>query len=124
MKIGKGGGIAEEIEDEAEIAKYYGAEEIHDFLTENMVVIMEFSNKRKSYLKEGFTIVLDDMSFDYKMCEIELIVEVEEEVKQAEEKILNFAKKYGLEQKKNIGKRQEYLKRFKPEIYKEVFGDK
>jgi len=37
------------------------------------------------------------------------------------EKILKFKDDYGVEFKK-ISKREEYLRRFRPEIYEEVFG--
>ncbi|MDQ5954260.1 MAG: hypothetical protein QG583_188 [Patescibacteria group bacterium] len=125
LKIGKGSSAAEEIDDKKEIEKYFSMDKnLEDFIKENMIVVMEYSNNRKSYTKEGFNIVLDEMSFDYSMCEIELMVTNEGEIEQAKEKILDFAKKFGLETKKTFGKCQAYLNKFKPEIYKQVYGDK
>ncbi len=125
LKIGKGSSAAQEIDDKREIEKYFSTDKnLEDFIKENMVVIMEYSNNRKSYTKEGFNIVMDEMSYGYNMCEIELMVTNEGEIEQAKEKILDFAKKFGLESKKTFGKCQAYLNKFKPEIYKELYGDK
>lgn len=82
---------------------------------------MDLSNNRKSYKKNGFNIDIDKMSFDYEVCEIELLVEDENKIKEAEEKIVNFAKKYKLEPSKLLAKRIEYLKRFKPEVFQEIY---
>jgi adenylate cyclase class IV len=84
---------------------------------------MEYSNNRKKFKKEGFNIDVDDMSFGYKMCEIELIVDNEEEVKDAEDKIIEFVKRFGFENKKALTKRKAYFKMVKPEVYKELYGD-
>lgn len=125
LKIGRGNGVAEEIENKKQIEKYFDIDyDLEDFIKSNLVVIIEYSNRRKGYLKDGFDIGLDQMDFDYSMCEIELMVDKEEEIADAERKILDFANQYGLEEKKMYSKRREYLRRFKPEIYKEVFrGD-
>lgn len=122
LKIGKKSGVAEEIENEDEIAKYFGIRGgLRNFVKNELIVFMDFSNNRKSYKKDGFNIDIDKMSFGYEVCEIELLVEDENKIKEAEEKIVNFAKKYKLEPSKLLAKRIEYLKRFKPEIYKEVY---
>src|SRR3989338_7722720 len=58
--------------------------------------------------------------FGYKLCEIELLVEKEEQVKDAENKIIDFAQKYNFDFKRILSKRFEFLRKFKPEIYKEL----
>ena len=63
---------------------------------------------------------MDEMSFGYKVCEIELLVEKEEDIKEAKEKISAFAKGYNIEFKKLPAKRSEYLRLFRPEIYKQI----
>ncbi len=123
LKIGKGSGVAEEIEVESEIVKYFNTDSLEDFVKDNFVVFMDYSNSRKSYKKDGFTIALDDMSFNYKMCEIELLIEDESESEEATKNIMDFAKKYGFENQKAEKKRKVYLRTVKPEVYKELYGE-
>ena len=49
-------------------------------------------------------------------------VEKKNEVKEAEEKILNLAKKYNIEIKDLPSKREEYFRIVKPEIYKKLYS--
>jgi predicted adenylyl cyclase CyaB len=123
LKIGKGSGMAEEIEDEAKIVEYFSVSNLRDFVNENLIPVIDSVNNRTVYSKEGFEISFDDMDWGYKMCEIELVAEDEKEALEVESKILSFAERFGLEVMPT-GKRDEYLKRFKPEIYKELYGDK
>jgi adenylate cyclase class IV len=58
-------------------------------------------------------------------CDFEVMVHEESEIRDAEEKIFNFARSVGLDPKaQNIGKRRVYLKKFKPEVYNEIYGEK
>ncbi len=126
LKIGKSAGVSVELENEKEIASYFNFainKDFEEFIKKSLVPIMEYSNNRKKFKKEGFNIDVDDMSFGYKMCEIELIVDNEEEVKDAEDKIIEFVKRFGFENKKALTKRKAYFKMVKPEVYKELYGD-
>jgi len=119
LKIDKGSGAAEEIEDEEKIAEYFNVKSLKDFINENLIPVIESKNNRMSYDKEGFDIGLDDMDWGFKMCEIELMVEDMSQISDAEGKIMAFAERFGLVAMAT-GKRDEYLKRFKPKIYEEL----
>ncbi len=76
---------------------------------------------RKKYQYKDFIIDTDEVEyedFSYQIAEIELMVDTEEEVEQAIQKILNFTKTLNLEITPVRGKVIEYLKRKEPEIYK------
>ncbi len=123
LKVGKTGGVSEEMESRKDIENYFNTPNLDEFIKNNLAVILEYTCKRKKYKKGDFTIDLDEMDFGYKLCEIELMVEKEEQVKDAEEKIINLAKKYNFELKRVPSKRAEYFRRFKPEVYKDIFGN-
>jgi thiamine-triphosphatase len=78
---------------------------------------------RKKYKKDQFIIdldVVDYQDYQYNIGEIELMVENENEVAEAVEKIMNFAQKENLEIMPVRGKVIEYLKRTKPEHYQKL----
>ena len=120
LKIIKGKDASLELEDEKDIKEYFGTDNLREYIEKNLLVVVDYSTKRKRYKKEEFTIDLDEMNFGYRLCEIELLVEKEEDMQEARKKILNFTKKYNLEIKKLPAKRSEYLRLFKPEIYKQI----
>ena len=123
LKIKKTTGASQEIEDEGDIKKYFKTNlDLKEFVRENLIPIIDYKTKRKEYRKGEFVIDIDELSFGYKMCEIEILVETENQIKEAEEKILNLAREYNFEFKKILSKRAEYLRLFKPEIYKEIKG--
>ena len=123
LKLGKSSGVAEEIEEEEKIKKYFNTSRpIQDFIKENLILVIDYKAKRRKYKKEEFTIDVDEMDFGYNLCEIELLVGKEEEIKDAEDKIINLAKEYSFEIKKLPSKRVEYLRLLKPEIYKEIYA--
>ncbi len=122
LKIKKTVGAHIEIEEEEEIKKYLKAEDLEEFVKKNLILVTDYTNKRKEYKKGEFKIDFDEMDFGYRLCEIELMVEKEEEIENAQNKIINFAKEYNLELKKLPAKRMEYLRLFKPEIYKKIKG--
>ncbi|HBA45890.1 hypothetical protein A2W67_00535 [Candidatus Nomurabacteria bacterium RIFCSPLOWO2_02_40_28] len=120
LKVGKSSGVSQEIEKREDIEKYFSTSNLGEFIQKNLVVIIDYQSKRQKYKKENFSIDLDEMNFGYKLCEIELLVEKEEQVKDAENKIIDFAQKYNFDFKRILSKRFEFLRKFKPEIYKEL----
>lgn len=78
---------------------------------------------RQKYRIDEFIIDIDKAEyegfedFSYCICEIELLVENKDQIKQAIQKILIFAKQYNLSQNHVRGKIIEYLKRKKPKHY-------
>ncbi|HEY4478122.1 MAG TPA: CYTH domain-containing protein [Candidatus Paceibacterota bacterium] len=125
LKIEKSETVDREIEDVSEIEKFLGIDApLAQFVFKDLIEIVNYKSTRKKYIKEGINIDVDILDFGMQSCDFEVLVEREEEVKMAEEKIFEFAKRHGLDPtKQNIGKRRVYLKKFKPEIYKELYGN-
>lgn len=86
----------------------------------NLTFTFEYSTKRKKYKKGNFIIDVDEMSYGHKVCEIELMIEKEGDIKNAEDRIMSLAKEYDFEIKRVPGKRAEYLRLKMPDIYKEL----
>ena len=113
-----------EIEDENKIKKFL---KLH--LNESVEMSIKnagyfpfctYKTTRKKYKKDMFVIDIDYVEFDsftYDIGEIELMVNNENEMKDAIEKILDFAKSYNLTIAPVRGKVIEYLKRVKPQHY-------
>ena len=120
LKIIKGKDASLELEDEKDIKEYFKTDNLEEFIKKNLLAVVDYSTTRKRYKKGEFTVDMDEMSFGYKVCEIELLVEKEEDIKEAKEKISAFAKGYNIEFKKLPAKRSEYLRLFRPEIYKQI----
>ncbi|MBI2642243.1 MAG: CYTH domain-containing protein [Candidatus Wildermuthbacteria bacterium] len=72
---------------------------------------------REKYKKEGFTIDLDSVDYGYELAEIELMVEDENQINEAGERIRAFAEKQGLSSEATQGKVLEYMRRFQPIQY-------
>ena len=74
---------------------------------------------RRTYRKDIFTIDLDSVDFDpdFRVAEIELMVENNDQVEEASDKILAFAKAMKLKSSPTHGKLVEYLRRNNPKIY-------
>ncbi len=124
LKLGKSDSVKEEIESEVDICRYFQVSSLSEFIEANLISIVDYKSTRNQYKKGEFNLTLDEMDFGYKICEIELMVENEEQVKGAEEKIIALATKFNLELKELHTKRAEYFRIAKPEVYKELFGDK
>lgn len=120
LKLGQSRGVNTEIEERKEIEKYFKTDNLEEFIKQNFVVIIEYVTKRMEYKKAGFIIDVDETDFGFNVCEIELMVENEDGVKEAKEKIKNFAEEYGWEITKILPKGLEYLRILKPEVYKEL----
>ena len=117
--------IEREFDDEGEIKKYFNTEKkLLEFVKEEMIVWSEYNNNRKKYKNGDFNIDIDNLDFGYSLVEIELMVEKEEHAKEAEEKIINFANKYNFNMDKVPSKGEKYFEIVKPEIYKQIWGDR
>ncbi len=122
LKIRKEAGVNGELENEKEIADYFDlTESVTKFVEQNLIKVIEYTTTRKKYKKDSFTIDIDNTDFGYKICEIELLVNEDIEVGEAISLIKEFAEKYGFENQKTLPKRVGYLKRFKPEVYRELY---
>lgn len=122
LKIKKDSSIHQEIENKKEIEKYFNSDiPLEEFINKNLILIIDYKNKRVKYKKGDFNIDIDKLSFGYNMCELELLVEKEEYANEAREKIINLAKEYNFEIKKILPKTAEYLRLFNKEKYEEIF---
>ncbi|EKE25775.1 MAG: hypothetical protein ACD_5C00037G0012 [uncultured bacterium] len=86
-----------------------------------------FQTALKKYTKEGFIIDLDEANFgdwQYELAKIKLLVKSENQMKDAEEKIREFASRFGLEVKHVNGELIEFIKREIPEIYERLKKEK
>ncbi len=126
LKIEKSEIVDEEIEDEESIKKFFDTDlPLREFVDITLTEIINYRSTRRKYKKEGINIDVDSLDFGMQSCDFEVMVDREEEVKSAEEKIFTFALSYGLDPTKwNIGKRRTYLQKFKPDIYKAIYGEK
>lgn len=122
LKIGSKSGVNKEVEDVKEIVNYFNVADLETFIKEKLVPIIEFTALRKKYKNSEFIFTIDQMDFDYRICEIEIMVETEGEVQAAEERINQFANRYGITLEKLKAKKREYFLRKKPEIYKELYS--
>lgn len=81
---------------------------------------------RRSYVKDGFTIDVDRVTFDdtdfaYAISEIELLVEDKADAPAAVERIVAFAQYHGLRTDQAvIGKVGAYLEKVRPEHYQKL----
>jgi len=116
LKIQSDSGIHEEIEDKKEIESYFNVTDLEKFIDENLKIAMNFKVHRKKYKKEDFNLDIDKTDFGYKVGEIELMVDKEEDVKNAEDKIKEFASRNNLELGKGLSKKKAYLKKFNIEL--------
>lgn len=116
LKIQSGSGIHEEIEDLEKIKEYFGTSDLEEFINENLISAIEYRTVRKKYKKEDFNLDMDETDFGYQVGEIELMVEKEEDVKIAEEKIQEFASRNNLDLGKGLSKKRAYCKKFNIEL--------
>ncbi|NQV89313.1 MAG: CYTH domain-containing protein [Parcubacteria group bacterium] len=70
---------------------------------------------RRSYLRDGLRIDLDNCDFGYAVVEIELLIESMEEQQEANDRISAFAKSIDLDTRRVRGKLIEYMARYLPE---------
>lgn len=81
----------------------------------------DYITTRKSYKKDHFRIDVDETNFGYSLCEVECMVESEDDILNAEENIKKFISDRGIDPTKlAIGKLVMYLKKNKPEHFKKL----
>ncbi len=111
----------EEIEDVPRILEHLNFPEGADLevlVSEYMKELCIIKTKRFKYHKKGFIIDIDETDFGHTVCEIELKVKNEKKINTAEQKIIKFAKHYGLDVVNKIpGKVAECLRVTRPDVY-------
>ena len=108
--------------EEEEIKKYFDINTpVEKFVKENLIEGINIKTTRKKYKKDDFFIDIDDLDFGYSCVEIELMVEDEKDILNAEEKILALAKQYNFETKEVPAKKKEYFRIVKPEVFKMLY---
>jgi adenylate cyclase class IV len=115
----------QEIEGEEKIREVFSIVPKNDFLSDiqefGYEIFCDCKTTRKKYKKDGFNIDIDFVDygdFSYSLAEIELMVEGENQMNEAAEKIEKFAHKNGLQNSYVRGKVLEYLIKKKPEHFK------
>ncbi len=121
LKIGHGGGIAEELETDEEIQKYFSISmPLIDFIKENMSPFIDYTTKRRKYKNGEFEVCVDELDFGLNVVEVELMVENKDEVENAQDKIVDFGKSFGLDEASAIVKRTAYFQARRPDLYQEL----
>ena len=119
--------LNEELETDEEILERLGFpknDNLEKLVQEKMEILCSIKTKRRKYKLREFCIDVDETDYGYNMCEIELGVEEESQIEEAEKKILDLATSFGFSLKKCPGKISECLRITRPEVYKELYGNK
>lgn len=118
----------EELDNETDILKYFGADTIRlfgDFLKERgYKPFCEITTMRRKYKKDGFNIDLDTVNFGYEILEIELMVSGSSKMDEATQSIIKFAEKHNITKEEEWGKVIEYVRRNNPEHFKALVDAK
>lgn len=83
-------------------------------------IIAPITTRRRKYQRDGFTIDIDVMDFRYEIAEVEAMVETEDQMPSAVQRILDFAGSIGLATAPVRGKVLEYIHRKRPEHYRQL----
>lgn len=83
----------------------------------NINPFVKIISKRKKYKKDNFIMDFDITDFGYSICEVEIMVENESQIKQALEKIEKFRTKNDLSSEPVRGKLVEYIYRYSSQHY-------
>lgn len=114
---------SEEIDKEPQILERLGFSrdaKLAEIVDKDFRVYAKWKTQRRKYRKEDFTIDVDETSFGYNVCEIEVMVEHPEDAAEAERKIVELAEKYGFALTKLPTKLKEYLRVVEPGLYPEL----
>lgn len=118
-----------EISDEQEIMQMLGLGKhgsLPDALeTHGYIPLYRFENTRQVYKKDGFTIDLDRADFGdlvYCLCEIETMVESQDQSQEALEKLYAFINRYGISSERAEGKLGYYIRLKNPAHYQAVIS--
>ena len=128
LKIYLNKDIAEEIIDETEILKRINREnfsQFADFAKEELSILGKILTNRKKYHKEGFILDFDETDFGVNKLDIELQLldnSTEDEIKEAQEKILRFTSQFGIPEVELPLKPIMYLEKMRPDIFRKIFG--
>jgi len=127
LKIHSKLGGDHEFDNEEKIKNFFKTDlDLKSFIDKNLIPLMEYQTERKKYRNGIFQIDVDRLTskkfldFVFDICEIELMVEEENEIGEAVKKILKFATKYNLEKYK-ISKKEVALRKMSPGVYEKVF---
>jgi adenylate cyclase class IV len=123
LKVKVGGGVSEEISDVKKIKEYLSVSDLNEYIKNNMIVIAEFTTSRDRYKKDGIFIDIEKTDFGHTICELEVLSENNTNTQENIQKLKDFAKDYDIKLEKGIGKKREYIKLFKPDIYKKLYGE-
>ncbi len=118
--------VADEILDEIEIIKKLGYSTNFisvNQLAEKLIILGKINTERKKYSREGFVIDFDITDFGLNKTDIELLVDDESKIEEANQKIISFAKQFDLIEVDIPTKPAEYLRRMRPESYNEILGN-
>lgn len=122
------GSYYEEIQDEEKILEKLNlpkGADLNEFVNKNLILLCRIETVRREYRVGEFLIDVDKTDFGFNVCEVELMVENESQINEAENKIIEFANNFGITAKEKIfGKVMEYFKKFNPPLYQELFDIK
>lgn len=105
-----------ELETESEICQFLALRETGKTLDEDLQSngykpFATITTTRKKYKKREHYFVLDETDFNFDILEIEVMVDDESKISDAEKKILEFAKQHGFTTALDTGKVVEWIRR-------------
>jgi len=114
--------VFREVSDLREIAALLSMKQHSDDFEENIYLngfekLAEIVTTRRKYKLGDYTIDADEADFGHRVCEIERMVDREDQIEEAQEKIFELARSFGLEIKPTHGKLLEYIVRYNPTYY-------
>ena len=123
LKVYINDNTAEEIINEEDILNKLNFLKYQDFnklLEEKLVILGKILTERKKYIKQEFILDFDETDFGLSKLDIELQVQNENEISNAEKNILDFTNQYDMNEVKLEIKPLLYLKKMRPEIYSKI----
>lgn len=117
-----------ELETEEEIAKQLHLSKNNNFAealkADGYIPFITITTTRKKYKKDGYNIDMDTVDFGYNIAEIEYMTDDECEIKEATDKIIEYARSHGLSEGIVRGKVVEYLRRNNPPHFQALIDAK